>query len=44
MFDDIISLKEKKYKKIVKNTEKFYIKNFSQNTINEKLKNELYKI
>ena len=44
MFNDIICLKEKKYKKIVTNTEKFYAKNFSQNTINEKLKKELYKI
>ena len=44
MFEKIISLKEKNYNKIIKNTEKFYEKNFSQNTINNKLKNELGKI
>ncbi len=44
IFKRVLLLKEKNYNKIVKNTEKFYVNNFSQKTINDKLKNELFKI
>jgi len=37
-------LKKGQYKKIVNNTQKFYLKNFSQKIINIKLINEINKI
>ena len=44
IFKKVLSLKEKNYNKIIKNTEKFYVNNFSHKKINDKLKNELFKI
>ena len=44
MFHKIKLLKKGQYKKIVNNTQKFYLKNFSQKIINIKLINEINKI
>ena len=44
MFHKIKLLKQEQYKKITNNTQKFYLKNFSQKIINIKLINEINKI
>ena len=44
MFRKIKSLKKRQYEKISINAKKFYIKNFSQKTINKNLINEINKI